>query len=273
MKKIYYLFIVFLTLSSCSNSPTDFEPVEPQTQQDIINYLNENNLTATRTNSGLFYIIEEEGTGINPTETFNVTITYKGYLLDGTVFNESSKEGISFDLNTVIPGWTEGIQFFKKGGKGKLFIISDLYGNQAFDGVPEGSVLVFDINLLAIENKQDIDIYLEQNNINATKTAEGLYYIIEEEGSGVNPNSNSNVTVAYSGRLLNGTTFDESTSGISFNLNRVIPGWTLGIPLFKEGGKGKLFIPPSLAYGNSRIGEIPPNSALVFDINLISVNN
>jgi FKBP-type peptidyl-prolyl cis-trans isomerase FkpA len=123
------------------------------------------------------------------------------------------------------------------------------------------------------ENEQDIIAYLEDNNINATRTSSGLYYIIEEEGTGENPTSNSNVTVAYKGYLLNGTVFDESpSSGISFGLNQVIRGWTEGIPLFKEGGKGKLFIPPGLGYGNRAIGRIPPGSVLVFDIHLIAIN-
>lgn len=261
---------MLFTIYSCSNEET--ETIKPQTEADIIAYLEENNINATRTQSGLYYVIEEEGTGRRPTETYNVTMNFKSYLLDNTIFNESNDGSFSFDLNTVVIGLSEGIQLFKEGGKGKLFIPFELYGNR-IEGVPEGAVIVFDIDLLAIENKQDIAIYLEENNINATKTTNGLYYIIEEEGSGENPNFNSNVTVAYKGYLLNENVFDESSSeGISFDLNQVIPGWTLGIPLFKEGGRGKLFIPPNLAYGNRRVGEIPANSALIFDINLISIN-
>lgn len=130
-----------------------------------------------------------------------------------------------------------------------------------------------ELNTFEPQTEADIVSYLEANDINATKTNTGLYFLEEEEGTGENPTINSNVTVAYKGYLLNGTTFDQSSStGISFNLNQVITGWAIGIPLFKEGGKGKLFIPPSLGYGNQSIGNIPPGSVLVFDIHLISIN-
>lgn len=106
----------------------------------------------------------------------------------------------------------------------------------------------------------------------AEKTETGLYYVIDEPGEGKQPNTSSNVTVAYKGYFTNGNVFDESKEGISFGLNRVIPGWTQGIPFFKEGGKGMLIIPSSLAYGNSGRTGIPGGAVLVFDINLIKVN-
>jgi FKBP-type peptidyl-prolyl cis-trans isomerase FkpA len=130
-----------------------------------------------------------------------------------------------------------------------------------------------DVQISEPQDNTDIIAYLEDNNISAIKTTGGLYYLIEEEGTGENPTASSNVTVAYKGYLLNGTIFDQSSSeGISFGLNQVIPGWTIGIPLFKTGGKGKLFIPPTLGYGNRLIGSIPPGSVLVFDVHLISIN-
>lgn len=123
------------------------------------------------------------------------------------------------------------------------------------------------------ENEQEILTYLEDNNLTAQKSSSGLYYIINNEGSGTRPSSSDNVTVAYKGYFTNGSVFDESnSSGISFNLQQVIDGWTEGIPLFKEGGNGVLLIPSSLGYGNSANGSIPGGSVLIFDINLISVN-
>lgn len=146
MKKLLYLFLVSFTIISCSE-----DEFEPQNEQDIINYLEENNIDATKSIGGLYYIIEEEGTGENPTTSSNVTVAYKGYLLDGTVFDESPSSGISFGLNQVIPGWTFGIPLFKEGGKGKLFIPPSLgYGNRGNRGIPPGAVLVFDVHLISI---------------------------------------------------------------------------------------------------------------------------
>jgi len=269
MKKLLFFFLASCFVISCSR-----EDFNAENEQDILSYLESNNIDANKTTRGLYYTIEEEGTGEHPTENSNVTVAYKGYLLDGTTFDESPLSGITFDLDRVITGWVLGIPLFKEGGKGKLFILPELgYGNQAIGNIPPGSVLVFDIELISINNMSNIELYLQENNIDAKKTEEGLYYLIEDEGTGENPSSNSNVTVAYKGYLLNGTIFNESpVSGLPFNLNQVIAGWSLGIPFFKEGSKGKIFIPPNLGYGSQTLGSIPPNSALVFDIHLIGVN-
>lgn len=123
------------------------------------------------------------------------------------------------------------------------------------------------------ENEKEITDYLAKNNLTAQKTASGLYYIITEPGTGKQPISNSSVTVAYKGYFTNGNVFDQSTSaGATFPLNRVISGWTEGIPFFKEGGSGVLLIPAHLGYGSYDNGPIPAGSVLLFDVKLISVN-
>ena len=99
----------------------------------------------------MYYVINEEGTGDNPTASSNVTVAYKGYFTDGNVFDESNVDGISFNLGGVIPGWTEGIQYFKEGGSGQLLIPSHLaYGSNDYRDIPGGSVLIFDISLKSI---------------------------------------------------------------------------------------------------------------------------
>lgn len=149
MKPYLSLLCLFL-LTSCMK---DFEVADSldQSETDIVKYIADNNLNAQRSNSGLYYIIEEEGTGTRPATDSNVTVAYKGYLLDGTVFDQSSSSGISFNLSQVIHGWTEGITYFKEGGKGILIIPSHLaYGSNGTSGIPGGAVLVFDISLLKV---------------------------------------------------------------------------------------------------------------------------
>jgi FKBP-type peptidyl-prolyl cis-trans isomerase FkpA len=103
------------------------------------------------------------------------------------------------------------------------------------------------------EGDDDIEGYLKRNNIITQKTAEGLYYIIEVPGNQLKkPRVNSDVRVKYKGTLLNGTVFDERADE-KFNLSQVIPGWTRGIVLFGEGGKGKLFIPSSLGNTSNQL--------------------
>lgn len=105
-------------------------------------------------------------------------------------------------------------------------------------------------------------------------TASGLQYKIEKEGTGKQATASSVVTVHYKGQLLDGKVFDSSYERgepIEFPLNQVIPGWTEGLQLLKEGGKMTLYIPAKLGYGEQGNQVIPANSPLIFDIELIKV--
>jgi FKBP-type peptidyl-prolyl cis-trans isomerase FklB len=111
---------------------------------------------------------------------------------------------------------------------------------------------------------------------NVKTTASGLQYVVEKEGTGAQPTAEDEVTVHYTGKLLNGQVFDSSVNRgepATFPLNRVIPGWTEGVQLMKEGAKYTFFIPSDLAYGPQGVpGAIPPHSTLIFDVELIKVN-
>jgi FKBP-type peptidyl-prolyl cis-trans isomerase FkpA len=114
--------------------------------------------------------------------------------------------------------------------------------------------------------------YLADRQLTAQTTGSGLHYIIDSLGTGVFPTLASTVTVQYKGSLLDGTVFDQSaTTGATFPLANVIAGWQEGIPFYKEGGRGKLYIPSALGYGNRANGSIPANSVLIFDVYLINV--
>jgi len=106
-------------------------------------------------------------------------------------------------------------------------------------------------------------------------TASGLQYEVIREGAGPQPGPTSTVEVHYEGRLLSGKVFDSSyqrNETISFPLNRVIPGWTEGLQLMPTGSKYRLYIPSELGYGTRGAGgDIPPNAALIFDVELIAI--
>ena len=105
-------------------------------------------------------------------------------------------------------------------------------------------------------------------------TASGLKYEIMTMGNGEKPNSTDKVEVHYHGTLEDGTVFDSSVDRgqtITFPLNRVIKGWTEGLQLMPVGSKFKFTIPPELGYGSRDLGTIPPNSTLIFEVELFNI--
>ncbi|MGZ3774390.1 MAG: FKBP-type peptidyl-prolyl cis-trans isomerase [Pseudobdellovibrionaceae bacterium] len=129
---------------------------------------------------------------------------------------------------------------------------------------------------LAENNAKAGKEYLEKNKTAAgvKVTASGLQYIVEKEGNGPTPTKEDVVKVHYKGTLTNGEQFDSSYDRgqpAEFPVGGVIPGWTEALQLMKVGGKMKLFIPPELAYGPSGRPGIPPNSVLVFEVELMEI--
>jgi FKBP-type peptidyl-prolyl cis-trans isomerase len=130
---------------------------------------------------------------------------------------------------------------------------------------------------LAKKNKEENAKFFAENakKEGVVTTASGLQYQVVKEGTGKQPGPEDIVTVHYVGTLLDGREFDSSRKRkepVQFRLNGVIPGWVEGLQLMKEGGQIKLFVPPELAYGEAGVSAlVGPNSALVFDVELIKV--
>jgi FKBP-type peptidyl-prolyl cis-trans isomerase FkpA len=148
MSKLGMLILLLVTYSSCKKEAVDYSQID----EDIITqYIADNNLTAIATGTGLYYVIDVSGSGAQPNSQSTVTVAYKGYLTNGSVFDESASAGISFSLTSVIQGWQEGIPYFKEGGSGILLIPSALgYGSEAKSGIPANSVLIFDVGLIDV---------------------------------------------------------------------------------------------------------------------------
>lgn len=118
---------------------------------------------------------------------------------------------------------------------------------------------------------QAVKDYLASQGItNATQHCSGMFYVIQDAGSGKQPTACSDVNVTYSGMLTSGVVFDQGT--ISFGLDEVITGWRNGVTKIGTGGFIHLYIPPTLGYGASANGPIPANSILVFDVQLNATN-
>jgi FKBP-type peptidyl-prolyl cis-trans isomerase FklB len=130
---------------------------------------------------------------------------------------------------------------------------------------------------LAAENIEKGKVFLQENmSKEGVKTlSSGLQYKVVHEGSGDIPNASDKVRVHYRGQLLDGKEFDSSyTRGkpASFTVTGVIRGWTEALQLMKVGSKWQLFIPADLAYGEKGNRGIPPNSTLIFDVELLGID-
>ena len=113
--------------------------------------------------------------------------------------------------------------------------------------------------------------FCTSNSINFTEHSSCILYEIVAAGTGASPNLSSTVSVIYTGKLLNGSTFDASANAVPLSLSSVIQGWQITIPLLKAGGRIRMVIPSSLAYSCVGSGTtIPANSPLYFDVTLVS---
>ena len=266
-------------------------------------YLDENAKKegVTVTESGLQYEIITEGTGTIPTAEDYVEVHYAGSLLDGTEFDSSYTRGepAIFPAGGLIPGWVEALQMMPTGSKWRLTIPSEIaYGDREAGPIPANSVLVFEMELLSIKTAEEAEAaqreqaekwikeftekqiaFLEENTKaeGVITTESGLQYKIIDEGTGAKPaGPSTEVTVHYAGQLIDGNEFDSSYKRgepATFALNQVIPGWTEGLQLMNEGAKYTFFIPGDLGYGPNGSRTIPPNATLVFEVELISLDD
>ncbi len=118
--------------------------------QTVKDYLDANNITATKHCSGMYYIILEPGNGQSPEVCDGVGVTYVGRLTNGQTFDEATSP-VNFSLNSLIGGWQLGIPLIKTGGKIRLYIPPSLgYGSQQSGSIPANSILIFDIDLIAV---------------------------------------------------------------------------------------------------------------------------
>jgi FKBP-type peptidyl-prolyl cis-trans isomerase FkpA len=146
MKKILLLSVLVLCFS-CSDDEMDYSA---QNEIDILAYIQESNLNFLKSNSGLYYRISSSGSGVSPNVNSNVTLGYKGYLLNGDVFDQSTSA--SFNVSGVVQGFGEAVRLLKPGASGTFILPSKLgYGNTGSgNSIKGGDVIIFDINLIRI---------------------------------------------------------------------------------------------------------------------------
>ena len=125
-----------------------------------------------------------------------------------------------------------------------------------------------DPDVIAERDRQKILQYIADNELEAQEHPTGIFYVIRREGSGAHPKENSTVKLTYTGYLLNGDLFDYAQEA-NMNLQGVIAGFRDGIMQFKRGGEGLVLIPSGLGYGEYARHNIPRNSVLIFEVEII----
>lgn len=259
------------------------------------------------TDSGLKYQIHEQEDNARKAKVGDIMTMHLALKNSkDSVLRDTHKEPSPLKIMLQVPpfkgSFEEGLAMLGKGDSATFFVSADSLFSRAMQamppGVTKGSDIAFTVKVIDVQSEDEytkaqssmrdkqkgvdekiITDYVAKNNLGgkAQKTASGLYYIINQAGTGPQPKSGDMVKVHYTGKLLNGKVFDSSIprgQPIDFQVGvgMIIPGWEEGVMLMREGSKGTLIIPSTLAYGaEGSGGVIPPNSVLIFDIDLLSV--
>jgi FKBP-type peptidyl-prolyl cis-trans isomerase len=225
------------------------------------------------TSSGLASKVLTPGTGTeHPVATDLVKVDYTGWTTGGKMFDSSvaRKRPAVLPLGRVIAGWGEGLQLMVVGEKRRFWIPAKL----AYEGKPSKpqGMLVFDVELLDILRVPPVPPDVAAPPADAQTSKSGLAWKVLKAGTGTRtPKAASTVRVHYTGWTTDGKMFDSSLAKgtpATFELTRVIPGWTEGLQLMTEGESRRFWIPSRQAYDGAT-GK--PKGMLVFDITLLEI--
>ncbi len=273
MKIIFAFSLMVLIAVGCSNKPE-----------------------VKKNESGLHFVDDTVGVGRVAQEGNLVTINFRVWVMKDSSDDFSNWEADSSKMgqkiedtwmkgrpykfvlgnSSFIKGSDEGIEGMKAGGTRTIIIPAKLaYGKTGMGPIPPNASLKVNIQLLDVKDKITASMWdVDSTKMKTTKS--GLKYIIVQEGTGKTADSGDVVTVNYTGWLKDSTKFDSSVERdepftFTVGKHQVIPGWDQGIRLLNKGAKARFIIPPDLAYGNRPIGKIPPNSTLIFDVELLEI--
>ena len=255
--------------------------------------------------SGIEYKIVKKGKdGKKAVEGSMITMHMKTMLRDSVLYDSyKMNAGVPVPAQVNKPAFNgdlmEAIALLSEGDSAVVKIVADsLFGGRPMpEFLKKGDVMQFVLRIVSVKSESEynkekeeeaskqigiddkaIQDYLAAKNLKAEKTASCIYYIIEKTGNGKHATASDKAKVHYKGTLLDGTKFDSSydrNEPAEFPLGQGSKGWTEGIPLLEEGGKGTLIIPSGLAYGqNAPQGSpIKPNSVLLFEIELLKISS
>jgi peptidylprolyl isomerase len=239
--------------------------------------------------NGVEYVIirKGDGKGLFPNAIDQVEVQYEGRLAkNGEVFDSSYDRGepASFQLNRVIPGWTEGLQKMQPGDEFMFWIPWDqAYGEEGQGPIPAKADLMFRVELLKVTPAVSADQQAwakvtpwptDSNEV--MRKPSGLEYLVVNSGdaSGVSPDDNDFVYVHLEGRLEDGSLVDstyDTQSPLRFPMADLTPGWVELMKAMRPGDHWMVLMPPHLMYGDEGDGRIPKNANVIFEVRLDTV--
>ncbi|GAB3503144.1 FKBP-type peptidyl-prolyl cis-trans isomerase [Spirosoma knui] len=262
------------------------------------------------TQNGLKYQIHEQTEGARKGKVGDI-LTLHLTLLNNkdSVLRDTHKEGAPFQMLLQVPpfkgSYEEGLTMLGKGDSATFYVNADSLFTRAMQplppGVQKGTDIGIAVKVLNVQTEDEykktqaadfekqkgvdakvIEGYVAKNGLagKAQKTESGVYYVVTQAGNGPTPNRGDMVQVHYTGKLLDGKVFDSSRSNpqaggkpvqFPIGVGQVIPGWEEGVMKMHKGEKATLIIPSVLAYGPRGNQGIPPNSVLLFDIELVDI--
>lgn len=265
----------------------------------LVEYIAANGINVTPTESGVYIIPLEKGTGRCPVKGEKVELDFSASLLDGTSVGSTydSPDKFSFVLGEgyTIPGWEDIVPRMHLGERVKAIIPCDMaYGEHSVGSIPAYSNLVYDIKLLHITTAAELQAekeramqamkaesekaffeYLKANNI-TDYTASGLFYNKTVTTEGAQPKEGQTARIKFVATYLDGSPLGDSEQlgdyyEFEYGKGKVLKGLEEGVGMMRVGEKARFVLPYTLAYGTETYGNIPPYSNLVFDVELLDV--
>ncbi|MFD2720232.1 FKBP-type peptidyl-prolyl cis-trans isomerase [Hymenobacter monticola] len=200
------------------------------------------------------------------------------YIIGRDLARNFAQQGLDLDIDTLAGALKEGLQGLPSRLTQEQMQAAMQQLQEQMGGAEDDQDDNQDPNAMN-NNKAEGEAFLAENaqKSGVTTLPSGLQYEVIKEGSGPKPGPSSKVTTHYHGTLINGKVFDSSYQRgqpATFGVNQVIAGWTEALQLMPEGSKWRLYIPSDLAYGKRGAGrDIPGDTALIFDVELLKVNN
>jgi FKBP-type peptidyl-prolyl cis-trans isomerase len=288
--------LLFISLGACQKSVESIEDMKARENDEAIQaYLSKNNITATKTSVGVYYVITKKNdAGKTPAVGDLITYHYKTKRLDGVGLDSTStinnKPGYS-PFGTINNIWGQVASVLKEGEKGTFFLPYNFaYGVKSTANLPGYSPVQMEFSLEKLRNEEEqINSYIADNKLITTKTSTGLHFeITKAVPAGEVLKTGQTIKVKYTGKLLYFSnnvdinnkitnTFDSGEFEIVLGSGKTIKGFEEGIAKLKVGEKGNLIFPSTLGYGDVGSSKdangnqkILPKSPLLFEIEVIS---